>query len=65
MATKKKSDGRRNNGAEGQGLTEDAQLVRGPAVLIEAMRERARANGQAVSFVWRQAAEAWLQSHSK
>ena len=59
--TKKAKDGRANNGAESRGLTEDSQLIRGPADLIERMREVARGNGQAISFVWRQAAEEFLK----
>ena len=62
MATKKtKTDGRAKNGAEDRGLTEDSQLVRGPAELIGAMRELATKNGQTVSHVWREAAQQYLE----
>lgn len=64
MSTKtktKKADGRAKNGAPDRGLTEDSQLIRGPADLIERMRELARGNGQPISFVWRKAAEEFLK----
>lgn len=57
---KAKKDGRANNGAEPRGLTEDSQLVRGPKALLEAMRQRAKDNGQSISVVWRKAAEEFL-----
>ncbi len=59
---KAKKDGRRNNGAESRGLTEDVQLVRGPSVLIVAMRKRARDSGRTIIAVWREAAELYLKS---
>lgn len=58
--TTRKKDGRASNGAEDRGLTEDSQLVRGPAELLEAMREHARKNGQKINAVWRKAAEEFL-----
>lgn len=62
MPTKKKADGRRNNGAESRGLTEDKQLVRGPREVIEAMRARAKADNTTISDAWRKAAEAYLRT---
>lgn len=59
----KKTDKRKNApGAPDRGLGEDAQLVRGPKELIEAMRERAAKDGQTVSVAWRRAAEAYLSA---
>lgn len=62
MATSKGKhlDGRANNGSVSQGLSEDAVLVRGPASLLQAMRDHAKANGQPASYVWRKAAELFL-----
>jgi hypothetical protein len=61
---KKRADGkldqRVNNGAVSRGLTEDGQLIKGPKDLIEAMRVRARADGQTISAAWRRAAELYL-----
>jgi hypothetical protein len=62
MASKKKSDGRKNNGAEDRGLGEAAYLVRGPAALIDAMKKEAERSGQTISTVWRKAAELYLSS---
>jgi len=59
---KKKKDGRANNGSESKGLGEDAVLVRGPAALLEAMRQHAERNGQPASYVWRKAAELFLSA---
>ena len=52
----KKKDGRRNNGRTAGPNGEDKQLVRGPKVLIEAMRQRAALEGRPVVAIWREAA---------
>lgn len=59
MPTRKPKDGRRKNGSER--VNEDAQLIRGPAELMQAMRERAERDGQLISVAWRRAAEAYLE----
>lgn len=59
-----KRDGRKNNGAVDQGLSEAAYLVRGPAALHEAMKALAEANGQTLAVVWRRAAEAYLAENT-
>lgn len=39
---------------------DDAQLVRGPRKLLEAMRKRARDEGRPIAALWRRAAELYL-----
>jgi hypothetical protein len=52
---------RANNGAEDKGLTEDAQIVRGPAKLLTSMRALATKRGVKISELWRRAAAAFLK----
>lgn len=50
----------KKGGPISRGLSEDKQLVRGPATLLDAMRERALSQGRGVAELWREAAWQWL-----
>lgn len=50
----------KKGGPISRGLSEDKQLVRGPSTLLDAMRERAKAEGKGVAEIWREAASQWL-----
>jgi hypothetical protein len=56
---------RKNNGPEDRGLSEASIFFRLPQELKDAMAERAEAQGQSISTVWRQAAEWYLISDKR
>lgn len=57
---KRKSDGRRHNGADSRGLTETTVLVSAPHELASAVADRAHRERVSTREAWRRAARAWL-----
>lgn len=50
-------------GRPSQGLSEATVLVRGPALLLAAVEQRAAQEGVSTSEAWRMAARVWLGWH--